>query len=82
MTSACEEAAALGAGILAAAGCGLYASVDQAEPMFALPAHVYEPRAEKRAIYDEGFRRFQMLYDLMSPYFRGSHPRRLGITED
>jgi xylulokinase len=82
VTSACEEAAALGAGILAAVGCGLYATVDQAEPMFALPAHVYEPRAENRAIYEEGFRRFQMLNDLMSSYFRGSYPGRLGPTED
>ena len=82
VTSTCEEAAALGAGILAAVGCGLYATVDQAEPMFALSAHVYEPRAENRAIYEEGFRRFQMLYDLLSSYFRETHPRRLGIAED
>jgi len=82
VTFACEEAAALGAGILAAVGCGLYASVDQAQPMFAHPACVYEPRAENRAIYDEGFRRFQRLYDLMSSYFRGVHPGRLGTIDD
>jgi hypothetical protein len=50
--------------------------------MFALSAHVYEPQAENRDIYEEGFRRFQMLYDLMSSYFREPHPRRSGITED
>ncbi|HXX21599.1 MAG TPA: FGGY family carbohydrate kinase [Terriglobia bacterium] len=69
-----EEAAALGAGILAAVGCGLYASVDQAEAMFARTARVYEPRKESRAIYDQGFQRFQMLYELMNSYFRGRRP--------
>jgi xylulokinase len=82
VTFACEEAAALGAGILAAVGCGLYASVDQAEPMYALPAHVYEPRAENTATYDEGFRRFQRLCALMSSYFRGPCSGRLTPTEE
>jgi xylulokinase len=82
VTFACEEAAALGAGILAAVGYGLYASVDQAKPMYALPAHVYEPRAENTAIYDEGFRRFHRLCDLMSSYFRGPDPSRLAPMED
>ena len=81
VTSACEEAAARGAGILAAVGCGLFTSVEKAEPMFALPAHVYEPRALNSSIYEEGFQRFQMLNHLMSSYFHRSPPRLFGTKE-
>jgi len=70
VTFACEEAAALGAGILAAVGYGIYRNVEEARPMYALPERVYEPRAENRAIYDRDFRRFHRLLELMAGYFQ------------
>ncbi|HEU4744133.1 MAG TPA: FGGY-family carbohydrate kinase [Anaerolineales bacterium] len=62
-----EEAAARGVAIVAAAGTGLFNSVDEATEQFVQVRHVYEPNASSSGAYAERFELFQQIRKTMMP---------------
>ena len=69
LTTANEEAATLGAAILAGKAVGLYASVEEAVEKMIQIKERFEPASAHRAIYDETFGTYQKLYDALCPLF-------------
>lgn len=64
-----NEATALGAGVLAAVGAGLYASTAQAAEAMTKVGKRYEPQAHTRATYDALFGVYRQIYPALRPVF-------------
>ncbi len=69
LTTTNEEAATLGAAILAGKAVGLYASIEEAASQMVQIKERFEPQAANRAIYDEAYRTYARLYDELCPLF-------------
>ena len=69
VTTTNEEAATLGAAILAGKAIGLYSSVEEAaEQMIQIKQH-FEPNPSNRLVYDEAFATYIRLYEALCPLF-------------
>jgi xylulokinase len=64
-----DEATALGAGVLAAVGAGLYASTAEAAAAMTSVGTRYEPQAHLRATYDSLFGVYRQIYPALRPVF-------------
>ncbi len=64
-----EEAATLGAAILAGKAVGLYASIAEAATQMVQIKERFEPQAANYPIYDEAFSTYVQLYDALCPLF-------------
>ena len=64
-----EEAATLGAAILAGKAIGLYSSVEEAAERMIQIKERFEPNPANRAIYDDTFNMYVKLYDALCPLF-------------
>jgi xylulokinase len=69
LTTTNEEAATLGAAILAGKAVGLYSSVEEAAGKMIQIKERFEPNASSRAAYDEAFDTYIKLYDALCPLF-------------
>lgn len=69
LTTTNEEAATLGAAILAGNAVGLYESVEQAAEKMIQIKERFEPNPANRAIYDDTFSTYVKLYDALCPLF-------------
>ncbi len=69
VTTTNEEAATLGAAILAGKAVGLYSSVEEAAERMIQIKERFEPNSENRSIYDEAFATYVKLYDALCPLF-------------
>ena len=69
LTTTNEEAATLGAAILAGKAVGLYSSVEEAAENMIQIKERFEPASANRAIYDETFGTYLKLYDSLCPLF-------------
>jgi len=69
LTTTNEEAATLGAAILAGKAVGLYASIEEAAGQMVQIKERFEPQAAHRAVYDEAYRQYARLYDTVCPLF-------------
>ena len=64
-----DEATALGAGVLAAVGAGLYASTEEAAAAMTSVGTHYEPQAHLRDTYDALFGVYRQIYPALRPVF-------------
>lgn len=64
-----EEATCLGTAILAGVGTGLFSSVEQAVEKFVKPGKIYHPNMENKCLYDEGYNKYNEIYDLLKKSF-------------
>jgi xylulokinase len=69
LTTTNEEAATLGAAILAGKAVGLYSSVEEAAEQMIQFKERFEPNPVYRAVYDETFGTYINLYDALCPLF-------------
>lgn len=69
LTTTNEEAATLGAAILAGKAVGLYSSVEEAAGEMIQVKERFEPVMSNRAVYDEAFNTYVKLYDALCPLF-------------
>ena len=69
LTTTNEEAATLGAAILAGKAVGLYSSVEEAAEKMIHIKERFEPASVNRAIYDDNFRTYIKLYEALCPLF-------------
>jgi xylulokinase len=69
LTTTNEEAATLGAAILAGKAVGLYSSIEEATERMIQVKDRFEPNPSHRAIYDEAFGTYVKLYDALCPLF-------------
>jgi xylulokinase len=69
LTTANEEAATLGAAILAGKAVGLYASVEEAAGKMVQIKERFEPSPAHRAVYDDSFQTYVQLYEALCPLF-------------
>jgi len=69
LTTTNEEAATLGAAILAGKGVGLYSSIVEAAGQMVQIKETFEPNPANRAIYDEVFATYIQLYNALCPLF-------------
>jgi sugar (pentulose or hexulose) kinase len=69
LTTTNEEAATLGAAILAGKAVGLYSSVEEAVERMIQIKERFEPASVNRAIYNETFGTYKKLYDAVCPLF-------------
>jgi len=69
LTTSNEEAATLGAAILAGKATGLYSSVEEAAERMIQIKQRFEPNPVNRAIYDDTFDTYLRLYDALCPLF-------------
>jgi D-xylulose kinase len=69
LTTANEEAATLGAAILAGKAVGLYSGVEEAAGRMIQVKERFEPNPDNRAVYDESFRTYVKLYEALCPLF-------------
>jgi xylulokinase len=69
LTTTNEEAATLGAAILAGKAVGLYASVEEAAEMMIQIKERFEPASTNRSVYDETFGTYIKLYEALCPVF-------------
>lgn len=65
------EAGALGAAIVAGAGCGVFASLREGVARLVALDRTFEPDAHRHAIYGERFAKYRQLYPLLQDYLRG-----------
>lgn len=72
LTTMNEEAATLGAAILAGKAVGLYASIEEATERMVQIKERFEPQADNRAVYDEAYRTYARLYTDLCPLFEQS----------
>jgi xylulokinase len=63
------EATATGAAMLAGVAEGTYASLDDAVERLVEFGATYEPRAEKKDVYDESYALYRKLYASLEPVF-------------
>lgn len=64
-----EEGPAYGAAILAAVGCGEYATVEEAAARLVQPSEVISPEPELVAAYENRYQLFRQLYPALAPAF-------------
>ena len=64
-----EEGPALGGAMLAAVGCGEFASVEEAADKLVKVIDTVEPDAELTAKYDERYNQFRQIYPTVKPVF-------------
>jgi D-xylulose kinase len=69
LTTTNDEAATLGAAILAGKAVGLYSSVEEAAGKMIQIKERFEPTSSNRAIYDETFETYVNLYNALCPLF-------------
>jgi D-xylulose kinase len=69
LTTTNEEAATLGAAILAGKAIGLYSSVYEAANQMVQIKARYEPSKDNKAVYDEAFDTYVHLYTALCPLF-------------
>ena len=69
LTTTNEEAATLGAAILAGKAVGLYSSVEEAAEKMIQIKERFEPASVNRAIYDDTFGTYIKLYEALCPLF-------------
>jgi xylulokinase len=69
LTTTNEEAATLGAAILAGKAVGLYNSVEEAAGQMIQIKECFEPNPAHRVIYDDTFGTYTRLYDALCPLF-------------
>jgi xylulokinase len=69
LTTTNEEAATLGAAILAGKAVGLYSSVEEAAERMIQIKERFDPNPAQRAIYDAAFGTYVRLYDALCPLF-------------
>ncbi len=69
LTTANEEAATLGAAILAGRAVGLYSGVAEAVGQMVQIQERFEPTAENGPVYDARFRTYVDLYNALCPLF-------------
>ena len=69
LTTTNEEAATLGAAILAGKAVGLYSSVEEAAGRMIQIKERFEPAPANRAIYDDTFGMYKNLYEALCPLF-------------
>jgi xylulokinase len=69
LTTTNEEAATLGAAILAGKAVGLYSSVEEAAERMVQIKERFEPASVNRAVYDDTFGTYIKLYDALCPLF-------------
>jgi len=69
LTTTNEEAATLGAAILAGKAIGLYSSVEEAAESMIQIKERFEPNTANRAIYDDTFGIYLRLYEALCPLF-------------
>lgn len=73
-----EEAAALGAALLAGVGAGVYADLADAQQSHTVRATAVTPHAEEMAAYESIFRRVYLpLYDALRPFNHAIHDLQL-----
>lgn len=65
-----EEGPALGGAILAAVGCGEYASVEDAASKLVKVIDTVEPTPSIAAKYEEKYKKFAQIYPVMKPLFK------------
>lgn len=66
---ASEEGPALGGAMLAAVGCGEFASVEEAADKIVKVTSSVEPDAELTALYEAKYQKFKMLYPALKSFF-------------
>jgi D-xylulose kinase len=69
LTTTNEEAATLGAAILAGKAVGLYSNVEEAAGNMIRIKERFEPTPSNRAVYNEAFETYVKLYDALCPLF-------------
>lgn len=69
LTTTNEEAATLGAAILAGKAVGLYSSVEEAAERMIQIKERFEPSTANRSVYDDTFATYIKLYDTLCPLF-------------
>ena len=69
LTTTNEEAATLGAAILAGKAVGLYSSVEEAADRMIQIKERFEPNAANRTVYEDAFGTYIRLYDALYPLF-------------
>jgi len=69
VTTTNEEAATLGAAILAGKAVGLYSSIEEAASQMVQIKERFEPNQENFALYDEAYRNYVELYNQSCPLF-------------
>jgi xylulokinase len=69
LTTTNEEAATLGAAILAGKAVGLYSGVEEAAGRMIQIKERFEPNPSNRAVYDETFHTYVKLYEALCPLF-------------
>jgi xylulokinase len=74
-----REAACLGAGLLALAAAGAYASAEEAARAIVRTRDTYEPRPEDRRRYDERYAAYQELYPALKSINAQQIPDRMAI---
>ncbi|WHH60483.1 FGGY-family carbohydrate kinase [Petroclostridium sp. X23] len=65
-----EEAASLGAAILAGTAVGIYPSLEKACNEMVSLRHCLQPRLENRAVYEKTYEKYLMLYDSLVEMFK------------
>ena len=73
-----DEATALGAGILAAVGAGLYTDAVSAAKAMTSTSTVYEPNPERAGIYDALYRTYRQIYPALKPVFAAAAEEGFG----
>jgi xylulokinase len=69
LTTTNEEAATLGAAILAGKAVGLYSSVEEAAERMIQIKQRFEPNPRNRAVYEESYQTYIRLYEALCPLF-------------
>jgi sugar (pentulose or hexulose) kinase len=64
-----HDAATLGAAVLAGVATGRYSDVAEAVDQMVPAGTTYEPDPSLRAVYDEGYERYQATYEALCPVF-------------
>jgi xylulokinase len=74
VTLAGSDAAIVGDGMLAGVAAGLFADLDEAARAMVKPGRRFEPDEANRSIYDEVYRQYTELFDVLRPIFAGTAP--------
>jgi xylulokinase len=69
LTTTNEEAATLGAAILAGKAVGLYSDVEEAAGRMIQIKERFDPNPSNRAVYDDAFHAYVNLYEALCPLF-------------
>lgn len=69
LTTTNEEAATLGAAILAGKAVGLYSNIEEAAERMIQIKERFDPNPKHKAVYDEAFNTYVKLYDALCPLF-------------